>query len=38
MYDELKVESIKVTIQWGQLSWLGHVTRMGAERLVRKMY
>ena len=36
--DELKVESIEVTIQRGQLRWLGHVTRMGEERLAKKVH
>ena len=36
--DELKVESTKVTMQRGQLICLEDVTRMGGERLVRKIY
>ena len=36
--DELKVESIEVTIQWGQLRWLGHITRTGEKRLARNVY
>ena len=36
--DELKVESTEVTIQLEQLRWLGHVARMGEERLVRRVY
>ena len=38
VYKELKVESIEVTIQRRQLRWLGHVIRMGEERLTRKIY
>ena len=36
--DEPKVQSIEVTVQRGQLRWLRHVTRIGEERLVRKVY
>jgi len=36
--DELKVESIEMTTQREQLRWLENVTRMGKERLARKIY
>ena len=36
--DQLQVESIEVTVQRGQLRWLGHHAKMGEERLARKLY
>ena len=35
---ELKVELIEVTIQCGKLRQLGHVTKIGEQRLARKIY